>query len=145
MPIPSFREDGWLPVGHHRASWEEIVHRFQGNPNSRRSMLTTRLLELRDALRLHGVTGYLLLDGSYISAKPEPGDFDLLLVGPPDIQVVKDGDPTLAQLLDAERCEKVGGYSMFYIPRDSPDLGLLSTLWDQTVEGVAKGVIEVNL
>jgi len=145
VPIPPFRQDGWLPVGHHRAAWEEIGARFGGGPGSRRALVTTRLLELRDSLRSYGIGGYLLLDGSYVSAKPEPDDFDVLLVGPATIQVMKDGDSGLATLLDAEHAEKVGGYTLFYIPSDSPTLATLLTLWDLSVDGIAKGVVEVEL
>ena len=145
MPLPPFRDDGWLPVGHHPATWEEIVERFGGAPETRRGAVTTKLLELRDALRELEVKGYLLLNGSYISAVTEPGDFDVLLVGPPDIQLKKDQQPDLALLLDAEHAEKVGGYSLFYIPSDSPALKLVSTFWDLSKEGVAKGVVQVQL
>ena len=75
MAIPPFREDGWLPSGHYAASWDEIVNRFYGVPGSRRAFLTAQLLLLRDTLLELGIRGYLLLDGSYISAKPEPNDF----------------------------------------------------------------------
>ena len=145
MPIPPFREDGWLPVGHHEATWEEIIDRFGGSPDSRRGVLTKKLLELREQLRSRGIVGFLLLNGSYISEKPEPADFDVLLVGPPDIQVRKDSDPELALLLDAEHAEKVGGFSLFYFPRDSPALETLSTFWDLSKEGIAKGIIRVPL
>lgn len=145
MALPPFREDGWLPVGHHPATWEEIANRFGGEPSSRRAFLTGKLLELCDSLRSYGVTGFLLLNGSYISAKQEPGDFDILLVGPEDIQTMKDGEPGLGLLLDAEIAEKVGGYSLFYIPSNSPALETLSQLWDLSKEGVSKGVIRVEL
>ena len=88
LPIPPFWNDGWLPLGHHATSWEELVARFGGALGTRRVFLTSKLLELHDTLRLLGVTGYLLLNGSYISTKPEPEDFDVLLVGPPDIQAM---------------------------------------------------------
>lgn len=38
MPIPSFRADGWLPDGHHIATWEEIIERFRGEAQSRRKV-----------------------------------------------------------------------------------------------------------
>jgi hypothetical protein len=145
LPIPPFREDGWLPVGHHPATWEEIVARLAGPSGGRRSLLTAKLLELRDALRACGVTGIILLNGSYVSAKEAPEDFDLLLVGPENIQAMKEADPGLGRLLDAERAEKEGGYSLFYLPNDSPYLETLLTFWDFTKEGVAKGSIEVRL
>ncbi len=145
MPIPAFREDGWLPAGHHQASWDEVISRFGGDRDSRRSTLTAQLIELRDGFRRLGVVGCLLLDGSYVSAKPIPGDFDVLLVGPCNIQAMKEMSPELSQLLDAERAEKELGYSLFYIPSNSPALELLSTLWNLTKDGIEKGVIEVQL
>ncbi len=145
MPIPAFRVDGWLPPGHHPATWEEIIIAFGGSEGSRRVRLTQSLLDLRDQLHMLGVPGKLLLDGSYVSAKSEPGDFDVLLIGPDDIQVRKDADSSLARLLDAEVAEKVRGYSLFYIPANSPAAALLMTFWDMSKDGVTKGVIEVEI
>ena len=144
MPLPPFREDGWLPTGHHPTEWEEASARFGGAPGSRRRLLTARLLHLRDALRMAGVWGTILLDGSYISARQEPGDFDVLLIGPADIQIRKDAEPDIAGLLDARAAEE-RGYSLFFIPSDSPAREILSTLWDFSKEGIAKGVVEVKL
>ncbi len=118
---------------------------FGRSPESRRAVLTAALLQLRDDLRALGITGTLLLNGSYISAKPEPGDFDVLLIGPDDIQVRKDTEPSLERLLDAEAAEKERGYSLFYIPADSPALAMLRTVWDISKDGVGKGVVEVQL
>jgi hypothetical protein len=145
VAIPEFLEDGWLPAGHHAATWEEIIASFGGASGSRRARLTASLLELRDALLEFHITGSLLLDGSYVSAKAEPGDFDVLLIGPADIQVRKDTEPGLARLLDAEVAEKERGYSLFFIPQDSPAREMLQTFWDISKEGVLKGVVEVTL
>src|SRR5262249_28736828 len=122
MPIPPFREDGWLPVGHHAAEWDEIVCRFQGTLGSRREELTRKLLEFRDALRDCGISGSLLLNGTYVSAKEQPTDFDLLLIAPANIHALMELDPKLAALLDAEGAEKQRGYTLFYVPNDSPAL-----------------------
>lgn len=145
MAIPSFREDGWLPVGHHPATWEEVVERFAGDAGSGRAALTEKLLKFRDELRACGVIGYLLLNGSFISAKREPKDFDVLLVGPPEIQALKDADPRLGELLDAEHAEKVKGFSLFYLPEDSSAFATVITFWDQTKEEVAKGSVKVSI
>lgn len=145
MPIPEFRTDGWLPVGHHIATWEEVDKLFGGNAGSRRANLTRKLLDLCNALRSLNITGKLVLDGSYISSKPEPGDFDVLLIGPPDIQARKDIESELAHLLDAERAEKEGGYTLYYASSQSPMLPLLYTLFDFSKENVPKGVLEVNI
>ena len=80
MAIPAFRDDGWLPEGHHTATWEEIEDAFGGSPGSRRRDLLERLIIWREELRARSVTGILLLDGSFVSAKPVPGDVDALFV-----------------------------------------------------------------
>ena len=36
MPVPEFRPDGWLPEGHHPATWDEITVRFGGVSGCRR-------------------------------------------------------------------------------------------------------------
>jgi len=144
LTLPAFREDGWLPVGHHSATWEEVVERFGGLPDSRRSLVTAKLISLRDALRARGVTGTMLLNGSYISAKEEPKDFDVLLIGPPNIQAMKDQDPALGLLLDAQHAEQAG-YSLFYMADSSPAAAALIDFWDYTKEGVAKGCVKLIL
>lgn len=145
MPVPPFRDDGWLPVGHHVATWDEVVERFGGDLGSQRAMLTDSLLRFRDALRGFGVSGTLIIDGSYVSLKADPKDFDVLLVGTSDLQERKDREPLLSDLLDAERAEKLYGYSLFYTTVDSPVLPVLRDLWSMSKELIPKGVVEVAI
>ena len=145
MPIPAFREDGWLPVGHHPVSWEEIDAHFGGDPHSKRAMLMQKLRTFRDGLRACGCSGRIILDGSFVSAKLVPGDFDMLLVLQPDIQQRKDSNPRLSRLLDAEMSENQDGYSVFYAPENSSAIDFLLPMWDNSKEGIAKGVVEVEL
>ena len=108
-------------------------------------MVTSRLLGLRDGLRRYGVRGSLLLDGSYISVKPEPGDFDVMLIAEPGIDALKSGEPSLAEMLDPVEAER-NGYSMLYAQTDSSVLPLLRTIWDVAKGGTTtKGVVEVAL
>jgi hypothetical protein len=62
-----------LPEGVHVATWEEVVERFGWNPRRR------RLLDgLADAIELLGRAGCrsIWLNGSFVTTKEEPGDFD---------------------------------------------------------------------
>jgi Family of unknown function (DUF6932) len=74
MPIPAFDADsGNLPPGVHNATWEEVVSRFGWNAER------IRLLEgLRRALESLKTAGCqrAYLDGSFVSEKDVPGDFD---------------------------------------------------------------------
>lgn len=73
MTIPPFEEGGNLPPGVHEATWEEIVARF-GSTASRRELLAG-LEEALGTLRSAGCRR-AYLDGSFVTAKDEPADFD---------------------------------------------------------------------
>lgn len=64
---------GYLPPGVHNASWDEVAERFVGN--SHRVELLRGLLEALQNLRAAGCQS-VLLDGSFVSAKPLPSDYD---------------------------------------------------------------------
>jgi hypothetical protein len=68
-----FDSDGNLPAGVHEFTWEELVVRFGWN--DRRKYLLGGLKRALDALKAAGcVRAYI--DGSFVTAKEEPGDFD---------------------------------------------------------------------
>lgn len=71
--IPELDSDGNLPPGIHVAPWEEIVTRYA--TNARRRELLDGLLDALRSLKGAGCrTAYL--DGSFVTAKELPGDFD---------------------------------------------------------------------
>jgi len=72
--IPPFDPgSGLLPLGEHDASWDEVLERFGWN-EKRRSLLDG----MADALELLAAVGcrQVWLNGSFVTAKDEPGDFD---------------------------------------------------------------------
>ena len=93
MPIPPFDEAGNLPVGIHGATLAEIEARF-GYTVRRQRMVAG----LNDACRSLKEAGgkQVYLDGSFVSTKSEPGDFDACY------EVSDDFDPDLLdpELLD---------------------------------------------
>ena len=71
--IPAFEPIGNLPPGIHRATWHEFAKRFGGTPHRRE--LLAGLRAALEALRAAGCrTAYI--DGSFVTAKETPGDFD---------------------------------------------------------------------
>jgi len=72
--IPDFdAATGNLPAGEHLATWQEMLDRYGHTPWRR------RLLDgLLDALRLLRVAGCerAYIDGSFVTAKEQPVDFD---------------------------------------------------------------------
>jgi hypothetical protein len=72
--IPQFDPvTGNLPPGVHGASWEELLVRF--GCTSHRLRLLAGLKDALDALHLAGCRR-VYIDGSFVTAKEEPGDFD---------------------------------------------------------------------
>jgi len=71
--LPPFQDDGKLPVGLHWAEWHEIEERFGGNPHRGRLLEGFRTA----AQNLQGAgCRAIFLDGSFVTAKELPGDFD---------------------------------------------------------------------
>jgi hypothetical protein len=72
--IPDFdATTGYLPPGEHEANWDEVIQRFGWNVQRKRilSGLRRAAVNLRDA----GCV-FFLLDGSFVTAKEWPVDFD---------------------------------------------------------------------
>lgn len=71
--IPEFDESGNLPPGIHHATWNEIVTRYATSVR-RRELLDGLLDALRSLQGAGCATAYL--DGSLVTSKDHPGDFD---------------------------------------------------------------------
>jgi hypothetical protein len=83
-------EDGVLPDGLHDCTVEEVeavFGRFQ--KSDRRIRLTERLKAyLADASR-SGIVVAVVIDGSYVTAKEEPEDIDLIVVRRSDVDTTR--------------------------------------------------------
>ena len=75
--IPDFREDGYLPEGLHLATEAEFIFRFGTSTNQRRR-LALRLRRWIELSRSVAATR-LFVDGSFVTAKPEPNDVDAVV------------------------------------------------------------------
>ena len=73
MIPPRDPASGYLPPGLYHAGWCEVAHCFAGN--SHRARLTGGLLAACRNLAGAGCCG-LLLDGSFVTEKVLPGDYD---------------------------------------------------------------------
>jgi len=73
MLPPLDPESGRLPEGVHEAKWDDMVERFGWNP--RRRQLLDGLADAIEALAIAGC-GRIWVNGSFVTAKEEPADFD---------------------------------------------------------------------
>jgi hypothetical protein len=88
--IPNFTSSGKLPPGIHKATWVEFQERYGYNP--KRVWLLEGLKKLLVELSKVGCKS-VYVDGSFVTDKEEPGDYDLCWKM--DGVFVEDLDPVL--------------------------------------------------
>lgn len=149
MPLPAFRQDGWLPEGHHPASWKEIEAVFGGETGSRRAQVFSNLLRWRDALRAKGMGGRLILNGSFTSQKPEPGDFDCYFVYDEATEALLQQDAEAKTLTDYGYCKTQGGGDVLVFAEASvhkfPQFCRIDGFDLDKATRLPKGVVEVSV
>jgi hypothetical protein len=99
--IPEFDKRGNLPPGIHHATWNEIVTRYATNVRCRE--LLDGLLDALRSLKSAGcATAYL--DGSLVTSKNHPGDFDACWES--DGVILNRLDPELLTFSDGRAAQK---------------------------------------
>ncbi len=113
MPLPAFDHRGDLPVGVHPATLSEVLDRFRhGTPQ--REQVTARLIRVYELARRTGKLLRFVIFGSYVTAKPEPYDVDIILVMTDDFEVSTCDEQT-EPLFDHLRAQQVFGASVFSV------------------------------
>lgn len=141
--IPAFDPiTGNLPPGEHRATWEEIVARY--GDTARRTELLAGLRAALDSLKAAGCRT-VYLDGSFVTAKQWPGDFD----GCWDTEGVDFDllDPVLLTF-DRGRATQKKKYlgELFLADSQADGIGTLFREFFQTdQDGNPKGIIMIDL
>jgi hypothetical protein len=142
--IPEYDNNGNLPPGCHQAAWEEIVQRY--GYNEHRQKLLQGLKAALENLKSAGCKR-AYLDGSFITRKAQPRDFDLCweargvnryALDPLLILTVNLMSPRLAQK------KKYGGDILPTFP-NPPVFDLLSVFQVDDRTGDVKGILELDL
>jgi hypothetical protein len=100
--LPLFdSESGRLPPGEHAASWDDVLERFGWTERRRRP-----LDGLAEAIELLAASGCrrIWMNGSFVTAKDEPGDFDARW--DPDGVDLDTLDPVLLDLSNKRAAQK---------------------------------------
>jgi hypothetical protein len=140
--IPEFDERGNLPPGIHHATWNEIVTRYA--TSVRRRELLDGLLDALRSLKSAGcATAYL--DGSFVTSKNHPGDFDACWEsGGADLDRL---DAELRDFSD-RRAAQEARYGGELFPAEWPAQADGTTYLDyfqRDHKGRAKGVVAIDL
>ncbi len=140
--IPPFDTNtGRLPEGVHEASWDEIVQRFGWNQRRRRP-----LDGLAEAIELLARAGCrrLWLNGSFVTVKDEPGDFDACWdVESVDLDAI---DPVLLDLSPgrAKQKRRFGGELFPNIIESGSGL-LFTEFFQNDLDAGRKGIVVIKI
>ena len=141
--IPPFRADGYLPEGVHLASEADVTFRF-GSSSLRRRRLALRVRRWVELARQNRCLR-LLIDGSFVTAKDDPGDVDAVVLLAADFQEqIRRGIDSaieLEQMLLTRRPEEL------FAAEDDRDWNEWVEFFSRTREpdGRRKGLVEVEL
>ena len=144
--IPDFVDIGasapWpvLPPGIHDASLKEVEARFATTPH--RAWLFGGFLRVVEELRRAGC-GTVFLDGSFITAKPHPGDFDGLW----DLNGVdpKGLDPVLFEFDNKRAAQKSKYFGEMFLMQLPHQPGLLPFFQKEKYSDAPKGIVRITL
>ncbi len=120
MPIPALNADGFLPAGIHDCSLADVRERFgsfQGSDTRHR--LFKRLEELVAAMQRSTLFEVLLLDGSFVTAKPSPNDIDLVVALRPGHDFERDLPMSEYALVSRAMLRRRFGFDVIIAERDS--------------------------
>jgi hypothetical protein len=140
--MPNFDDVGNLPLGIHVATWRVLVSRFGQNEHRRRPLEGLR--NALDALREAGCRR-VYIDGSFVTAKVEPGDFD----GCWEVEGVDPGklDPVLLTFSNRRAAQKAKYRGELFLAdaRADPAGTRFLEFFQRDKDGNAKGIIALDL
>ena len=140
--IPAPTSDGLLPPGIYWAAWAEIEERFA--TTQWRRTLTEGVRQAAENLKEAGCRT-LYLDGSFVTFKNHPGDFD----GCWDPDGVDTGslDPVLLDFTNSRAAQKRKYHGELFISSQVADGGLtfLNFFQRDKSNGNPKGIIAIDL
>ncbi|MCK0209768.1 hypothetical protein MWN33_17170 [Starkeya koreensis] len=143
--IPDFVSVGasapWpvLPPGIHDATLEEVAARFATTPH--RAWLFGGFVRAVEALRFAGCST-IFLDGSFITAKPHPGDFDGLW----DLDGVDPYalDPVLLDFDNMRAAQKAKYFGEMFLTQLPHQPGLLPFFQKEKFSDAPKGIVRIS-
>ena len=141
--IPEWSTNGDLPPGIHFTTWTEIENRLAFNP--RRLRLLNGLREACQELREAGCR-LVYLDGSFVTTKDHPGDFDACW----DIRNVDENtlDPVFLNFSQGRAAQKrrfLGEFFPAQLPEGARGRLLAEFFQMNKLTGEPKGIVAIRL
>lgn len=122
MPIPPLDQNGFLPAGVHDCTLDELKGRFGSfQISDRRPQLFARLEAFLSEAKTSRLVVSVVVDGSFVTAKPDPNDIDLILVVTPDHSFAADLSPLEYGVLSKRRVHRRYGFDLLVACDDSDE------------------------
>lgn len=114
MTIPNLTNHGVLEEGIHDCTLEDVENIFgRFNTTDCRVQLSSKLREYVEELRRFNAGSELIVDGSFVTSKPDPNDIDLILVLPEGFDYARQVMPFEYNLIRSRPVKKKYGFDVF--------------------------------
>ena len=147
MPIPPLNVGGLLPAGIHDCTVEEVRERFcRFQRSDRRFRLFEKLEVYLREVRLTSLVAWLVIDGSFVTAKEEPGDIDLIIVLKSDHDYTAQLRPFEYSVISKKRVQKRHAFDILVAAEGTPELDRYLDFFQDVKgqPGVRKGILKVQ-
>jgi hypothetical protein len=143
VKLPAFNEEGDLPPGVHHATLSSVLERF-GQGTIQRRTVADRLHRIYELAASTGQLARFVAFGSFVTAKPEPNDIDLVLLMEDtfDLSAVTGEAALVFQHMEADAHF---GASVFWSKRSGAIGGEQAMIeyWQTRREGGQRGIVEI--
>lgn len=143
MLLPAFDVSGDLPPGIHRATIPEALARFGGG-SPQRLAVAQRLERIFGLAAATGQLARFIVFGSFVTAKPNPNDVDVLLLMDDAFDIGQISSETRL-LFDHAAAQAHFGASVFWLRRVAALGGEQATIehWQIRRDGGLRGIVEI--
>ncbi len=148
MAIPLLNEHGFLPGGVHDCTLDELKGRFGSfQISDQRPKLFARLETFLTKAKASRLVVSVVVDGSFVTAKPDPNDIDLILVVAPDHSFAADLSPLEYSILSKRRVYRRYGFDLLVACDGSDEYRRYVRFFQQIrfAPGRAKGILRLKL
>jgi hypothetical protein len=140
---PAFNDKGELPPGIHQATLAEVIEHF-GRDTPQRRIIARRLEHIYTLAIRTGHLVRFIIFGSFVTAKPDPGDIDIFLLMEDSFDAgLLSGETAL--IFDHLATQNYEGASIFWIRRLAALEGeqAAAEYWQLKRDGTKRGIVEV--